>query len=502
MDQLSKAKASLEKAIAAGNKQQINQLKQKIVKLSETAPSSGVTSKRVGRPGPRSREYGIVSNSKDQAGVAPTIATISRSDITNEPKLDTFPTYLPNVNSYTAYRRDRNFTQQPEVICVPLMSVNWAFQGGTVPFPILLSSITTTMTNLYSVCVSIWQAKHGRQWINPTLNNPLASMTQYLNDFTNAFIQQRMLESLVGASPLNDSVSNITNSIDALALNAIVTSGRALRNVPVPAELVNLLDKMCGLKSIGEGAPAVALGWPTISGNMADLTNPGDVLAATGAIQALITGLNPPGGTLTGVDLSRIWSFFSIAYGIPNYADKKISNNIAEYWQGYNMVVSFDDTAATQLFVYPALSETVNLLPIYMPDGMDKEDAKWMQSHLGWVSFTTDTIPEANTNIPNVIGLLSNLNVLHESTWGVYNATANTLFPMSAVGAGPTNAFLSAGADYFNWMQAASLESTQANEFSDDHRMHIGFKRTYVSGGELSDATDYKILTMFRDAVK
>lgn len=398
---------------------------------------------------------------------------------------------------------DRDFTNRPQVVDVPWQNINWIFQSGTTQ---TVQSATNYMLNdCFGEIIMALQAKRLVNLSNITLANPVpapvtglayptSSFTLWLNTYCQAALIMRCAESVLAGVEFN-----YTTSLMAAALQQQLPLLDGLCNlvkvIRVPQPLIDLIDRLSGLKTLTPSDPVIMLGNDTLSGVSRDMTQANNWQAALTDALTFATRLGQPGfnggvAANFATDYQLIKSNFAMAYGNKAVWPKKgVSSNPAEYWQAYGSVTSYIDTVANKFYLWPQTASGL-MVPILTPKKMDVADGKYMMSEIGFSRYCTD-IPGTTSvaTSPNSVGLYNVHNAqaagFTTMSFGVYNSTGGLANSTEQGAAAATTVFTNTELEAFAWLPYSRGELiTFASAYGSDRRQ---FKDLDIIKGRPAD---------------
>lgn len=418
----------------------------------------------------------------------------------------------------TDFLMERDFTSRPAVYIYPYWGATWSFQSGTTTLDAQANVLGTYVTNMFNDILRTLQGQRLVNISNVALANPTpapvyalpyvpSSMQALLLTFCSAAVMVRTLESLLVAGDFNFAMSRISDAV-MQNLQQLEAVSRKLRGFRIPPLLIELIDRVSGVKIIDAYSPAMVYGGLTLStGLQSDLTVPANVLtmittADTFLTQCVNPGFNGGAGANLAGDFQLIWSLFADAYGFSGtWPAKGVSKDIGEYYQGYTSAIQWGDTTLAKWFGVPNTA-AVDVVPTLIPKTCSPETAKFLLSLMGYQKYTPELGGVVGIAVPaNFVGLFS----MNIGSTAVTGATSLVFYSQNATytnspqqgGAARTINWQNSETSAFYFASPADQEVINATMYTNDQRYNDDMDIIKSRRVDLIDATQKRLEEIF-----
>jgi len=423
---------------------------------------------------------------------------------------------------------DRDYVNKSSVVLWPNCAITWQFGNGVDSFN-GVSTLQPIVNSMYSNIVRELQARRLITIRDTVLDNltpnpvypgnlqPL-SLSAWLNSYTVAFLGIRALESILASADYNYTTSLLAAAVNQ-NLPQLEAAARQLRLFPVPQMLVDLLDKLCGVKirDAESSETAIIYGLPQlITTGMPDYTLAATVGTALNIIQIALSTLANipaanPGGVNQNADFQRINNTFALAYGNQyQIGEKGVSNDPAEYYMMLNSGFLWVDTTSAKQYELPNPTQAVQgsstgIIPTLVHKSTTDEQAKYALSLFAGWRYSTDTFGLANATLPNGIGLYQNPNPYASATasnFVTYDPNGGYHSVLENGAAAKTVSWEDPMIELSLWLPPAALELITGNSpMAEERRTFSGFDIVKPRVSDMIDATAYWLYNCFLDSI-
>jgi len=398
---------------------------------------------------------------------------------------------------------DRILTDRGQAYLFAYEANTMSLSPNSVTPPTGIANYQAYLNQFYPLIVRELLEKQNFYFRDPVLTTP-NNFTAFLDQIFFPFLIVRSLEAC-----LNSGNYNYTTSLMASAVQQNESQFRAVKqklmSIPMPQLLVDLWDRLCGIKALDGNAPLHIYTVMNTLGTVPDLTVPATVLSLINTAQ---TGIN---AALVGTtDFQQCINVFARAFGPASFPTKGIEFDTIAYDFIYNYCFTFTDSTGAKHYTAPNGVTLNPLCPILVRKGFaGKPEAQILFTFLRPAPFDfkdAEAISSATIPSKTGIGVFSNSStgLLAYDSWNTYFQTgAATQFNMTAAGLGNYN--VTSPAYNFPWASFAGQDPATTysgaigtgfyGDFAD-------FDLFWVSTDNMIDQTYYEVQRIFLESVR
>jgi len=351
MDPIAKAKESLAKAEAAGNKQQVNQLKQKLMKLEK----QGVT------PGGGNSSQGKRNRPQRGSRNAPVPDPIPSGNngifngIISDPALRRGNDFLhldiqgPSTRTYSEFPiTDPIATKKPQTIVIEYNQFNgFNFSTFTASSEVEVVNLQLWMQQLYYKIIASIQDK--RVLTSSYILTTPSDFVTVVNAICRAYLTIRSLQALLECGDLNASVSKMVQAAEKQR-HIITSAMRGIGLYCLPKQLIDYLDQMVGVYQVSkDGLVLINIYDDAFTATtIPDLTSDADWTTLAGNCQFILNGIGALSESAIVIDILRL------AYQEPiHFGAFPVHSSLELYNMNRTVAQSYWDTTALKMFTSP-----------------------------------------------------------------------------------------------------------------------------------------------------